>query len=605
MALEIFKLVGSIYVDNDKANESIAKTDEKASNLGEKFSNGIKTAGKWGAAIASGAAVAVGGAVNLAKKTADAADNVDKMSQKLGLSREAYQEWDYVLSQNGMSIDSMTSGVKTLTDTFADATAGNEKAIEKFEALGLSMEDIADLDREELFDATIAALQGMEDNADRAALANDLLGKSASNLTPLFNQTAESTNNLKGKAHELGLVMSDEAIDSGVKMKDTFDTLQRTFEALVVSLGTTLLPLIQQLADVIIANMPAIQGMVEKISPVLMSLIDALLPIVIDLVEEILPILLDLIESLLPVVESLCVGILPILVDLIKILLPPLIQIIEMLLPTLNVLLTALGPVLEPLLQLLAPILELLIAILTPLLQIIEVILPILTEYLSLLTTFLSGALTVAISAIVKIINETVLPIFTAISEKIKLLQVDLQFARDNVISIFNTAKDRISQTIDVLKQKFKEGFENIKQSVKTPVNAIIGFINKLITGLNNIKIDIPSWIPGDYGGKSFGIEIPTIPKLAKGGVIDNSGTVLVGERGPELLNLPQGASVHPLNGDSAFDYEQMQKAFTVALQTIIPYLDKQIVPDPDGMFKVMKRKSDEYYNMTGGMVNV
>lgn len=44
MAFEIFKLVGSIFVDNDEANKSISKTDEHASNLGEKFVSGVKTA---------------------------------------------------------------------------------------------------------------------------------------------------------------------------------------------------------------------------------------------------------------------------------------------------------------------------------------------------------------------------------------------------------------------------------------------------------------------------------------------------------------------------------------------------------------------------------
>jgi hypothetical protein len=41
---------------------------------------------------------------------------------------------------------------------------------------------------------------------------------------------------------------------------------------------------------------------------------------------------------------------------------------------------------------------------------------------------------------------------------------------------------------------------------------------------------------------------IPTIPKLAEGGTITGAGTVMVGEEGPEFLNLPKGASVVPLN---------------------------------------------------------
>uniref|UniRef100_UPI002611E320 hypothetical protein n=1 Tax=Clostridium sp. TaxID=1506 RepID=UPI002611E320 len=62
MAIEIFKLMGSILVNNDEANNSISKTDEKAEGLGSKFLKGVGTAAKWGTAIA-GAAAAGGAAL--------------------------------------------------------------------------------------------------------------------------------------------------------------------------------------------------------------------------------------------------------------------------------------------------------------------------------------------------------------------------------------------------------------------------------------------------------------------------------------------------------------------------------------------------------------
>ncbi len=45
---------------------------------------------------------------------------------------------------------------------------------------------------------------------------------------------------------------------------------------------------------------------------------------------------------------------------------------------------------------------------------------------------------------------------------------------------------------------------------------------------------------------KNKELELPNIPGLAGGGVIRREGAVLVGERGPELLNLPRGATVTP-----------------------------------------------------------
>ena len=89
MALEIFKLVGSIFVDNDEAYKSIAKTDEKAQGIGKTLANGAKTVAKWGTAVVTGAAAAVTGVTAFANKTAATCDEIDKMSQKIGISREA------------------------------------------------------------------------------------------------------------------------------------------------------------------------------------------------------------------------------------------------------------------------------------------------------------------------------------------------------------------------------------------------------------------------------------------------------------------------------------------------------------------------------------
>ncbi|GAB6170089.1 hypothetical protein JCM1393_25490 [Clostridium carnis] len=70
---------------------------------------------------------------------------------------------------------------------------------------------------------------------------------------------------------------------------------------------------------------------------------------------------------------------------------------------------------------------------------------------------------------------------------------------------------------------------------MKLPLNAVIGLINGAINGLNKISVNIPSWIPG-IGGKSFGVNIPNIPYLAKGGIIDSPTLAMVGEAGKEAV---------------------------------------------------------------------
>lgn len=95
------------------------------------------------------------------------------------------------------------------------------------------------------------------------------------------------------------------------------------------------------------------------------------------------------------------------------------------------------------------------------------------------------------------------------------------------------------------VKNIFKGVFDTLVGIAKAPINAIIGFLNgmigclnKAIEGLNSLSIDVPSWIPG-IGGKSFSLDIPTIPKvsyLAKGGIVDKATPCVVGEAGKEAV---------------------------------------------------------------------
>lgn len=71
-------------------------------------------------------------------------------------------------------------------------------------------------------------------------------------------------------------------------------------------------------------------------------------------------------------------------------------------------------------------------------------------------------------------------------------------------------------------------GFANI---FKKPINAIIDGINEFIKGVNKIKI--PSWVPV-VGGKGF--SIPTIPKLAYGGILNGPTLNIAGEAGQEAV---------------------------------------------------------------------
>ena len=81
------------------------------------------------------------------------------------------------------------------------------------------------------------------------------------------------------------------------------------------------------------------------------------------------------------------------------------------------------------------------------------------------------------------------------------------------------------------VKDIFKNIVDGLVGIFKFPINLIIDGINSFIAGLNKIKI--PNWVPA-VGGK--GINIPKIPKLARGGIVDSPTFAMIGEAGKEAV---------------------------------------------------------------------
>lgn len=268
MAVDIFKLVGSIFVDTSDADSSISKTDENAQNLGTTFLNGITTVAKWGAAVGTAAVAACAAITTFAVDTASAGDTIDKMSQKLGVSREAYQELDYICSQSGFSVDTLETGMKTLTSAMDGVLSGTESNIEQFEKLGVSVLDNEGnlRDQEDVLWETLEALQGMENQTEKAALATDLFGSAGTDLIPLINGATGSIEDMKEQAHDLGLVMSDEFVDNSVALTDTVDQIKRSFTAVVSTLASSFIPVVQQAGEKVIEYIPTIQAWASDVS---------------------------------------------------------------------------------------------------------------------------------------------------------------------------------------------------------------------------------------------------------------------------------------------------------------------------------------------------
>ena len=280
--MELFQLIGKIAINSQDAIRDINNTTEKASGLGTKMKAGIATAAKWGTAIAAGAVAAGAGVAKLAMNSAAAADEVDKMSQKIGLSKEGYQEWSYVLGQNGMDISSLQMGMKTLVTQMDGVVSGSKSSIEMFDKLGLSVTDStgAMKDQETMMNEVMIALADMPNGTEKARLATELFGRSGAELMPMLNQGSGAMKELTQRAHDLGLIMSDEAVNAGVVLGDTMDDVKKSLGMVATELGVQLMPLVQMALEWVIEHMPEIKAFVSETMTTIGALIQAITPIV-------------------------------------------------------------------------------------------------------------------------------------------------------------------------------------------------------------------------------------------------------------------------------------------------------------------------------------
>jgi len=255
--VNIFTLTGGIFIDTEKANDSISKTNEKAQGLASKLGDGIKTAGKWAVGIGAAAGVVGGAMLGVAANTADAMGAIDDSAQKVGTTAEEFQKYAYAAKLSGMETATLESAMIKAQKSFADASEGGKTASEAFKRIGL---DVSSMTSDGAFDAAIMALADMENETERNSLANDIFGKSYAELAPMLNEGSAGIQALKDEAVALGGVMSNESVSAGAKFGDMLDKAKTMIDGVFNSLGVSLLPMLNMLLSWVIGHMPEIQA---------------------------------------------------------------------------------------------------------------------------------------------------------------------------------------------------------------------------------------------------------------------------------------------------------------------------------------------------------
>lgn len=179
------------------------------------------------------------------KNVIDAHDEVNKLSQKLGISAGELSTFKYAAELSDVSMQSLGAGIKGLSQRMIEAQDATSKAGKLMKSLGVditggtlpALTKIAD---------TFAA---MPDGPTKSALAVELFGKAGMELIPLLNQGAEGIDKLRVEAEKLGLKMSDETARAAEQFNDNMRAVTASAQALGIELLNNIAPALVRITN--------------------------------------------------------------------------------------------------------------------------------------------------------------------------------------------------------------------------------------------------------------------------------------------------------------------------------------------------------------------
>lgn len=226
--------------------------------VGSSFSSMVGEIGRSSRTIAIGIGLAGGAIFGLASSTAQLGDNVAKTADKLGIGTDALQELRYAAERSGVATGTFDGALEKMVKNIGLAQQGTGAQKDALDAMGLSAVDLAGMLPEEAL-ATIAdRMQGVATQSEKAALANDIFGRSGIGLLVMLRDGSKGLEKLREDARRTGYVMSEQAARDAEVFQDTLLDTQLAAKGLKNTVGSALLPVVtgalRQIGDALISN---------------------------------------------------------------------------------------------------------------------------------------------------------------------------------------------------------------------------------------------------------------------------------------------------------------------------------------------------------------
>jgi chromosome segregation ATPase len=170
--------------------------------------------------------------ISMTKEAASSADDILTLSSVTGMATDSVQELNYMADLTDVSLDRIKDSLKETTNKMQEAATGTGAAYEAYQKLGVEITNADGSMRsaQDVFYDTIDALGDMKNQAERDALAMDLMSESAQELNPIIELGGDKLREYAQEAHDMGYVLDNDALKSLQAVDDAYSRLQKTQE---------------------------------------------------------------------------------------------------------------------------------------------------------------------------------------------------------------------------------------------------------------------------------------------------------------------------------------------------------------------------------------
>lgn len=327
--MNIFNLIAKLTLDSSEYESGLKKSEKSASTFADKSKKIFKGVATAVGVVVTAITAAAAAMTKLATSAINYADEIDKTSQKLGLSAESYQTFALAAQMAGAEVSDLQMGIRQLSDFTKKLEEGNADAIITLNKLGISASEFSAQNTEKQLLTVINALQGMTDQTEKARLAQQFFGsRTYQELMPLLNQEQGSVEALGEQYKKLGIIISDDVVKQGAKLNDQITVTKATLKSVGTTIMSEVFPSISTLVGGFQDLITGVDGATDKIADGLFGIIDKVLEKLPDMIETVGDLLVklvtgiiskvpDLVPPLLKVVETLLVQVIKAIPDLI------------------------------------------------------------------------------------------------------------------------------------------------------------------------------------------------------------------------------------------------------------------------------------------------